>query len=180
MWYDLLEALTLATPEWLIRKFLPYDPDVLKDSFKPIKKRIHEFAPLYYKHFWADYPETTHLFNQHMSYDELYVRINHFIVFIVENCDNPKAYINFVKHLAKRHKTYGVFDHQFEWVGETHFKVLKIMLGDKFTPDIEKEWRTAFGFIERLMKFSEKFKTREKAPHKKKVASREPPSPRVH
>ncbi len=160
--FQLLKFFSAILPATVTRRLLPYNTQILQESFRPIRQRIDEYSPRFYENFWKDYPETRDLFGKNMTKKELDARINQFMLFIVENADKPHVYLNFVQHLAGRHKGYGIFSHQFEFVGETNIKTLKEMLGDSFSAADEKEWRVAFSFLTRLMKLAETFKVKEK------------------
>ncbi len=148
-------------PNILVRRFLPFDPQILKKSFEEIRPRMSEYSPLFYENFWRDYPETRELFGRNMTKVELDTRINHFMLFIVENCESPKVWLAYVEALAVRHKAYGIFEHQFHFVCETNLKTLKQLKGSLSAAE-EAAWRAGFGFLEKLMKSAAKFKTKVK------------------
>ncbi len=153
----ILQIILRIIPQSVLKKLLPFDGDVLRSSFAPIRPRIQEYASLFYKNFWEDYPETRPLFGRHMANVELETRINHFMLFIVENADNVRVYLDYVNALAKRHKGYGIRAHQFAYVSDTNVKTLRQLLGGNLSTEVEKEWRTSFTFLTKLMMWSQRF-----------------------
>jgi hemoglobin-like flavoprotein len=93
-----------------------------------------------------------------MTKKELDARINHFMLFIVENADKPYVYLDYVRHLADRHKIYGIRAHQFDFVSETNIKTLRLLLGSQLSNEDEKAWRDGFKCLSFLMKIRGGFK----------------------
>ncbi len=158
MRFWLLRFFSMFLPDSLITRFMPFDPAVLKESFAPIRPRIAEYSPLFYKNFWEDYPETRQYFGKNLTQAELDTRINHFMLFIVENCERPSAYLDYIHALAKRHKGYGIARRHFEYVSATNIKTLKQMLGTAWKDNYETQWRKSFGVVESLFNTSETYR----------------------
>src|SRR5690606_5502623 len=103
----LLSCVKLACalfPAAVLERLLPYDWKRIQKSYQPLRSRSQEYSQAFYENFWADYPETRPLFGKNMPKSELDTRINHFMVFMVENAGNPKAFVQYLDHLARRHQ----------------------------------------------------------------------------
>jgi nitric oxide dioxygenase len=147
----------MLMPSFLRKRILPYDAKLICDSFKTIRPRIEEYSPRFYEHFWRDYPETAPLFGRNMPRVELDTRINHFMLYITQYADRPHLVIDFVRELGKRHVGYRIKKRYFAYVNNTNIKTLRDFLGPDFTPELEKNWRSAFEFLTLLMLWSAPF-----------------------
>lgn len=103
----------------------------------------------FYAHLFVTHPETRDLFPLSMAAqrDRLVGALGH----IVSRVADIDALLPFVQQLGRDHRKFGVNPEHYAPVGQALVATLGELLGDKWTPQLEKDWTAAYELVARLM-----------------------------
>jgi hemoglobin-like flavoprotein len=88
----------------------------------------------------------------HVDMDAQRKKLIQTLAVVVASLDDPDRLLNAVGALGKRHVHYGVEDHHFDTVGEALIDALHQVLGDGFTPEVQRAWLEAYTLIASVMR----------------------------
>jgi nitric oxide dioxygenase len=106
-------------------------------------------AGLFYGRLFQIAPETRPLFRDDMDLQGR--KLMHFLGFLVDNLDDPRALAPDAVALARRHVGYGVSPGQYAAVGEALLWTLGRALGPEFDPATRSAWERAYGLLTGVM-----------------------------
>lgn len=102
-------------------------------------------AELFYSNLFTSDPALEGLFNGDMS--EQGKKLMSMISAAVRLLDKPEELIPAVQRLGERHVTYGVNPAHYPTVGQALLLTLSQGLNEKFTPEVEQAWTSAYDLL---------------------------------
>lgn len=119
-------------------------------SFDLVSQRSDEFAELFYRHLFADWPDVVPLFED-VELVSQRKKLFATMTLVVSHLDRVDVVHPVLAELGKRHVGYGVTNGFYEAFGVTFLKTLAESLPCDWNPDLEASWRTALGQISEVM-----------------------------
>ncbi|MBR0654756.1 globin family protein [Plastoroseomonas arctica] len=127
----------------------PAEKDHVRASFALVEPIAAQAGALFYGRLFELDPSLRPLFRGDMA--EQSAKLMAMIATVTKNLDNPGVLVPAVQSLGKRHAGYGVQDSHYATVGAALIWTLGQGLGDKFTPEVEGAWVTAYTFLSGVM-----------------------------
>ena len=123
---------------------------LLRMSFVTIMGRKGEAGRLFYDRLFAIAPDLKPMFK-----NDINAQAHKFIemlAIIIGLLNNPTQLSQTLTQLAHRHRAYGVRDQHFEDTGAALIWTLREILGEAFTPELEKAWQGLYTMVATAMK----------------------------
>lgn len=122
------------------------DVNVLRDSFGLVVERAPRVTARFYEILFERYPAVRPLFgrNSREKQEEMLTRA---LVAVIDHLEDPTWLTETLRAMGAKHVGYGVTDEMYPWVGESLLATLAEVLGEDWTPAVEKAWTAAFGAI---------------------------------
>lgn len=122
------------------------DPKSLRDSLETILAMDDAFPARFYSLLFERHPEVKKLFHRSSptAQQKMFAQK---ICAIVDHVDDPAWLGRELHSLRENHDKYGVTPEMYPWVGEVLIDTLREALGDAFSPELEANWREAYGAI---------------------------------
>jgi hemoglobin-like flavoprotein len=118
---------------------------LLKDSLALLPVDTVAAAQLFYQRLFELAPEARAMFSTDMNVQAK--KLITMLVWIAEHLDRPEELLRALHDLGARHAKYKTHVDHYAPVGSALLWMLQQTLGDKFTPDMEDAWITAYTFI---------------------------------
>jgi serine phosphatase RsbU (regulator of sigma subunit) len=119
-------------------------------SFDLVSQRSDEFAELFYRHLFADWPDVAPLFAD-VELVSQRKKLFATMTLVVSHLDRVDVVHPVLAELGKRHVGYGVTNGFYEAFEVTFLKTLAESLPSDWNRDLEASWRTALGQISQVM-----------------------------
>ena len=113
---------------------------IIRDTWAIVAKDLVANGELLYTFLFTAYPELKTTLYKNVSARVQAIRLMHMIDSSVQLISKPETRREEILKLGHRHFYYGVTAVHYPWVGEALYKTLRVVLGDAFTPEVEKVW----------------------------------------
>lgn len=123
------------------------DPDVLRETLETTLARDDTFPARFYERLFADHPSVRALFRRNSPGAQRKMFAQK-LVAIVDHIEDPAWIEREVGALADVHRSYGVTDEMYPWVGEALVSTLREACGDAWSDAAESSWRAAYAALQ--------------------------------
>jgi NAD(P)H-flavin reductase/hemoglobin-like flavoprotein len=123
---------------------------LIRESFAVVEPKADELAQYFYGALFVVAPDCRALFPVTMATQRS--RLLRALVYVVQMVDRPDELVTFLGQLGRDHRKFGVVARHYDAVGVALIAALKRFLGEKWTPEVESAWTTAYGLIARAMR----------------------------
>jgi len=123
--------------------------DLVRGSFWHVSRMGQETAAMFYDRLFEIAPQVRPLFPADLT--EQGTKLMSMLGSIVARLHDHEVLFPMVEDLARRHVAYGAQPAHYEAVGTALMAALARTLGDRFTPEVEAAWRSAFDALARTM-----------------------------
>jgi len=130
--------------------FLPADVELVQRSFEQVKPIAAAAGKMFYQRLFELDPATRSLFSGDMDVQAR--KLTAMIATAVTGLGKPDRIVGAVRDLGRRHMAYGVFDHQYETMGQALLWTLEQCLGNEFTPDVRDAWSSVYTRLAEIMR----------------------------
>ena len=124
--------------------------ELLEQSFDEIKPQANEFVASFYDNLFTAHPEAKPLFDTTDMQVQKKKLLNS-LVLVVENLRQPDVLNGALRGLGARHVKYGALPEHYPLVGGALLTTFEQYLQDKWTPQVQQAWVTAYGAISEIM-----------------------------
>lgn len=125
------------------------DIDLVRGSFWHVSRMGQETAAMFYDRLFEIAPQVRSLFASDLS--EQGTKLMSMLGSIVARLHDHEVLLPMVADLARRHVAYGAQPAHYEAVGAALMAALGRTLGERFTPEAEAAWRSAYDALARTM-----------------------------
>lgn len=122
---------------------------VLRASFGLVAERQPFFTPRFYEILFERYPQVRPMFSRERSAQAK--MLQEAIVAVLDHAEDAAWLAPTLKGMGAKHKTYGVTDEMYPWVGECLLATLAEVGGAEWTEEVAQAWTEAYGAIAGLM-----------------------------
>mmetsp|Transcript_6022 Transcript_6022/g.10626 ORF Transcript_6022/g.10626 Transcript_6022/m.10626 type:complete len:143 (-) Transcript_6022:262-690(-) len=114
--------------------------DIVRATWAIVAKDLVANGELLYTYLFTAYPDLKTTLYKNVSARVQSIRLMHMIDSSVQLISRPETRREEILKLGHRHYYYGVTAVHYPWVGEALYATLKTVLGDGYTPEVEKAW----------------------------------------
>ncbi|MDX6741345.1 globin domain-containing protein [Actinocorallia sp. A-T 12471] len=125
------------------------NPRLVKESFALLEPDSPRAAAYFYGRLFAEHPELRALFPPSMDVQRN--RLFTALTTIVWSLDSPDALTTYLSELGRDHRKFGVSEAHYAAVGGALLATVRKFLGERWTPEIEESWATAYGIASEIM-----------------------------
>jgi nitric oxide dioxygenase len=125
------------------------DVDLVRGSFWHVSRMGPETAAMFHDRLFEIAPKVRPLFPSDLSVQG--TKLMSMLGSIVARLHDHEVLFPMVADLARRHVAYGVQPAHYDAVGEALIAALSRTLGERFTPEVEAAWRSAYDALARTM-----------------------------
>ena len=129
---------------------MPFDPQIIEDSFAQAKPISAEVADKFYEILWTDYPQSKALF-EGADMAKQKVALMNSLSAVVDHIREPEWLTDTLYKLGHRHAAYGARPEHFEWVGVSLLRTFAHFFGEAWTDELQENWLGAYEAIAGLM-----------------------------
>jgi len=130
-------------------QLLDDDIDLVRGSFWHVSRMGQETAGLFYDRLFEIAPQVRPLFPADLA--EQGTKLMSMLGSIVARLHDHDVLFPMVEDLGRRHVAYGARPEHYQAVGAALMAALARTLGDRFTPEVEAAWQSAFDALARTM-----------------------------
>jgi hemoglobin-like flavoprotein len=124
--------------------------ELLQQSFQVIAPQAEKFVAAFYQRLFQLYPEVEGIFsNTNMAGQRK--KLLSALVLVMENLRQPHRLESALLDLGKKHQGYQVVAQHYPLAGEALLNTFANFLGNRWTPEMEEAWKTAYGVIAQTM-----------------------------
>jgi nitric oxide dioxygenase len=123
---------------------------LVQSSFEKVSARREEAARMFYERLFRIAPHVQPMF-AHVDMNVQGVMLMNMLAAAVKGLDRLEELRPVLEDLGRRHATYGVRIEHFSAVEECLLDVVKTMMGDDFTLDVQLAWTKIYNFIAQVM-----------------------------
>lgn len=120
--------------------------EVLQESFAALAPHGEELIENFYESLFSRHPGVKPLFRG-VDMATQKNQLLKSLVFTVENLKRPEHLVRKLVPMGKRHQNYGAEPAHYGAVAQTLIDCMAELAGDLWTPELEKAWETALGFV---------------------------------
>lgn len=126
------------------------DVVLLRESFEMVVERAPDVTRRFYDVFFERYPQVRPMFgrNSRAQQEQMLTKA---LVAVIDHLEDPTWLGGTLRALGAKHVAYGVTEVMYDWVGECLLATLADVLGDAWTPRVEKAWKEAYAVISGAM-----------------------------
>ncbi|WP_298220202.1 globin family protein [Halothiobacillus sp.] len=127
----------------------PQQKDLVRSTWAQVVPIKEQAAELFYNKLFELDPSVKPMFKDDMAEQgkKLMISINT----VVNALDRLEPMVPILQDMGKRHKGYGVQNHQYATVGAALLWALEKGLGPAFTPEVKGAWTEAYTLIATTM-----------------------------
>lgn len=125
------------------------DIDLVRGSFWHVSRMGQETASMFYDRLFEIAPQTRLLFPSDL--EEQGTKLMSMLGSIVARLHDHDVLFPLVADLGSRHVAYGAQPEHYQAVGAALMAALARTLGDRFTPEVEAAWQSAFDALAQTM-----------------------------
>ena len=127
----------------------PTQIDVVQSTFARVEELELEPALIFYEELFAATPHLRPLFSADMKKQHrMFIMALAYCVGSLHQLDAIRPRL---EQLAIRHVGYGVLPEHYDVMRGPLLRMLRKVLGDDFTPEVENSWSEAYATISRIM-----------------------------
>jgi NAD(P)H-flavin reductase/hemoglobin-like flavoprotein len=123
---------------------------LIRESFAAIEPKADELAQYFYGALFVVAPDCRALFPVTMTTQRS--RLLRALVYVVQMVDRPDELVTFLGQLGRDHRKFAVVARHYDAVGVALIAALKRFLKEKWTPEVECAWTSAYGLIAKTMR----------------------------
>ncbi len=123
---------------------------LIRESFTAVEPKAEELAHYFYGALFVIAPDCRGLFPISMTTQRS--RLLRALVYVVQMVDRPDELVTFLGQLGRDHRKFAVVIRHYDAVGAALLATLKRFLKEKWTPDVELAWTSAYGIIAKTMR----------------------------
>lgn len=127
----------------------PQQKDLVRNTWAQVVPIKEQAAELFYKKLFELDPSVKPMFKDDMA--EQGKKLMMSITTVINALDRLEPMVPILQDMGKRHKGYGVQDHQYATVGAALLWALEQGLGPAFTPEVKGAWTEAYTLIATTM-----------------------------
>ena len=127
------------------------NPDVLRSSFDLVVQRQPLLTTRFYEILFRDYPQARPLFGRRAP-DAQAKMLQEALVAVLDHIEDAAWLSGTLRGMGATHRTYGVTDEMYDWVGASLLATLAEVAADDWTDEVRTQWTLAYGAIAGLMK----------------------------
>lgn len=126
------------------------DAPVLQASFDLVLERAPDVTARFYAQLFARYPQARALFgrNTERAQQEMLARA---LAAVIDRIEDAPWLSATLQAMGAKHVDYGVTEPMYAWVGEALIATLAEVAEDSWTPEVERAWLEAYGYLSGLM-----------------------------
>jgi hemoglobin-like flavoprotein len=124
---------------------------VLRSTFELVVEKQPQLMHRFYEILFERHPRTKALFGRHSGAAQEKM-LTEALTGVLDHLDDAPWLTTTLEGLGAKHRTYGVTDEMYEWVGGSLLAALAEAAGDDWSAEAETAWTEAFGAIASLMK----------------------------
>ncbi|MEM7031022.1 MAG: globin family protein [Chloroflexota bacterium] len=128
----------------------PAQVKLVQSTFEIVAPNAETVANLFYQRLFELDPNLRPMFKSDMKAQG--AKLMKTLAFVVWGLHETNKLIPVVSQLGERHVGYGVTDEHYDTVGAALLWTLQTGLGEKFTPEVEDAWATAYNLLADVMK----------------------------
>ncbi len=129
---------------------LPFDVELVENSFARIRPQLSEFSMSFYANLFIIYPETKPLFAK-TDMEIQRQKLAESLILVVLNLRKPNLLIQALRNLGERHTKYGTLPKHYPLVGNALLTTLEQYLREDWTPELKQAWTDAYNLISEIM-----------------------------
>lgn len=126
------------------------DINAIRESFEKAKPIAGDVANKFYEVLFHDFPASKGLFTE-VNMDKQKKALIGSLVYIVDHLEDGDKLKDYLMKMGSRHVSYGTQTEHYSWVGQSLLKTFAHFFGPAWTPQLKKEWSTAYTFIAETM-----------------------------
>src|SRR3569833_1481747 len=123
---------------------------LIRESFAVTEPKADEVAQYFYGALFVVAPDCRDLFPVTMASQRS--RLLRALVYVVQMVDRPDELTTFLGQLGRDHRKFAVVARHYDAVGIALLSAMKRFLKQKWTPEVESAWTTAYGRIAKTMR----------------------------
>lgn len=127
----------------------PREIRIVKQSFAAVAHQSERLAGLFYANLFDLDPTFRLLLSGDLR--RRGAKMIHALGLIVDGLDRLHVFAPALEALAVRHFGYGIEEAHYKVAGEALIRTGKAALGERFTPEVEQAWRTAYAELTETM-----------------------------
>jgi hemoglobin-like flavoprotein len=127
------------------------DVAIMRETLEITLAKDDTFPQRFYERLFAAHPEVKPLFHLRSSPGALNKMFAQKLITIVDHLDDPDWLGRELAKLAHNHKSYGVTNEMYPWVGEALIATLREACEDMWTADAERAWTEGYAALMRAI-----------------------------
>jgi hemoglobin-like flavoprotein len=122
------------------------DARILRDTLEATLALDDTFPARFYELLYAEHPSVRALFRRN-SMGAQHKMFAQKLVAIVDHIEDPSWLERELGKLAEVHRSYGVTEEMYPWVGDALVTTLREACGDEWSEAAEESWRAAYAAL---------------------------------
>lgn len=127
----------------------PIEIRLVRASFNSVEKMAGIASLAFYQELFTLDPSTRRLFRGNI--EEQGQKLIAALRFIVDTLETPQAIMPMLESLGRRHVVYGVREDDYKTVGLALIKMLRQVLGNQASAEVEQAWMKAYTHVSAIM-----------------------------